>query len=39
MDAFRSYLDRHIGLDEEEPGPASVRMMQSLSGDNDMRWR
>ena len=39
MDAFRSYLDRHIGLDEEEHGPASVRMMQSLCGDNDRRWR
>ena len=39
IDAFRYYLDRHIGLDEEEHGPASVRMMKSLCGDNDMRWR
>jgi len=39
IDAFRYYLDRHIGLDEEEHGPASVRMMQSLCGDNDRRWR
>ncbi|HKQ79758.1 MAG TPA: DUF3050 domain-containing protein [Blastocatellia bacterium] len=39
IDAFRYYLDRHIGIDEEEHGPASVRMMKSLCGDNDMRWR
>jgi hypothetical protein len=39
IDAFRYYLDRHIGIDEEEPGPASVRMMKSLCSDNDMRWR
>jgi len=39
IDAFRYYLDRHIGIDEEEHGPAGVRMMKSLCGDNDMRWR
>jgi ActR/RegA family two-component response regulator len=39
IDAFRYYLDRHIGIDEEEHGPASVRMMKSLCGDSDMRWR
>ncbi len=39
IDAFRYYLDRHIGIDEEEHGPASVRMMKSLCGYNDARWR
>jgi ActR/RegA family two-component response regulator len=39
IDAFRYYLDRHIGIDEEEHGPAGVRMMKSLCGANDMRWR
>ena len=39
IDAFRYYLDRHIGIDEDEHGPASVRMMKSLCGNDDMRWR
>ena len=39
LDAFRYYLDRHIGLDEAEHGPASLRMMQALCGDHDRRWR
>lgn len=37
--AFRYYLDRHIGLDEEEHGPASQRMMRALCGHDDARWR
>lgn len=37
--AFRYYLDRHIGLDEEEHGPASQRMMRALCGHEDARWR
>ena len=39
IDAFRYYLDRHIGIDEEERGPASVRMMKSMCGDHEMRWQ
>lgn len=37
--AFRYYLDRHIGIDEEEHGPASERMMRALCGEDDSRWR
>jgi CheY-like chemotaxis protein len=39
IDALKYYLDRHIGIDEEEHGPASERMMRALCGDNDTRWR
>lgn len=37
--AFRYYMDRHIGIDEEEHGPASQRMMRALCGTDDARWR
>lgn len=37
--AFRYYLDRHIGVDEEEHGPASQRMIRALCGSDDARWR
>jgi hypothetical protein len=39
INAFRYYLDRHIGIDEEEHGPASERMMRALCGHDDARWR
>ncbi len=39
INAFRYYLDRHIGIDEEEHGPASERMMRALCGNDDTRWR
>lgn len=39
IDAFRYYMDRHIGIDEEEHGPASQRMMRALCGTDDARWR
>ncbi len=39
INAFRYYLDRHIGIDEEEHGPASERMMRALCGEDDTRWR
>lgn len=39
ISAFRYYLDRHIGIDEEEHGPASQRMLRALCGTDDARWR
>lgn len=39
IDGFQYYLDRHIGIDEEEHGPAAVEMMRSLCGEDDTKWR
>jgi CheY-like chemotaxis protein len=39
INAFRYYLERHIGIDEQEHGPASERMMRALCGGDDTRWR
>jgi hypothetical protein len=36
---FRYYLDRHIGLDEEEHGPMAGRLVELLCGGDEGRWR
>jgi hypothetical protein len=32
------YLDRHIGLDEDNHGPMAVSMLAELCGDDERRW-
>ena len=39
LEDFRYYLRRHIGLDGEEHGPMAVRLVASLCGGDDARWR
>jgi Protein of unknown function (DUF3050) len=36
---FRHYLDRHVDLDGDEHGPMSLRMLESVCGDDSTRWR
>ncbi len=38
LDLLDRYLDRHIGLDDEEHGPMARRMLESLCGDDPARW-
>ena len=35
---FRYYLDRHIGLDEDEHTPTALRMVKELCKDNKNKW-
>jgi hypothetical protein len=37
-DRFLYYLDRHIGLDEDEHGPLAFKILERLCGDSKARW-
>jgi hypothetical protein len=39
LDAFKYYLNRHIGLDGDEHGPMAGKLMRSLCGSDDSLWQ
>lgn len=39
LEDFRYYLNRHIGLDEDEHGPMANRLLTLLCGGDEARWR
>src|SRR5262249_14878450 len=39
LEDFRYYLDRHIGLDEEEHGPMAGKLVELLCGREEGRWQ